>query len=268
VKLGPGQVAVVTGAASGIGLALTKGLVERGLAVVMADIEGQALENAAAFVDGVVLPVRTDISDSRQINELRRRTNEHFGRVDVLVNNAGITTRYAPMWEMDELDWQWSLGVNLWGVVNGVRSFVPQLVERGHGHVVNVASMSGIGTVPWAGPYGVAKHAVVALSETLRAELDARSTGVGVTVVSPGRVRTRITTSERNRPAHLKVNDVYDSVPGRLPVDGESMMEPEQMAVEIIEAIEANRLHCAPGAAVAAMSTRVDRLCEDLKTYA
>jgi NAD(P)-dependent dehydrogenase (short-subunit alcohol dehydrogenase family) len=206
MELTRGQVGVVTGAASGIGLGIAKALADRGLAVVLGDVEEGALQAATKEVGerGVrVLGVKADVSDPGQVEELARRTVEHFGRVDVVCNNAGVATHNKATWEMDELDWQWVLGVNLWGVIHGIRTFVPMLVAQGHGHVVNTASIVGLSYGPEIAPYTASKHAVVAISETMRGELAARAPGVGVTVLCPSYVPTRIGQAERNRPEAL-----------------------------------------------------------------
>ena len=208
MQLTEGQVAVVTGAASGIGLGIATAFAGRGLSVVLADIEGAALASATTAVGdrgAPVLAVPTDVSDPAQVDVLAARTLERFGRVDVVCNNAGVTTDNKCTWEMDEHDWQWVLGVNLWGVIHGIRTFVPRLVAQGHGHVVNTASIVGLSYGPENAPYTASKHAVVAISETLRNELAARAPGVGVTVLCPSYVPTRIGESERNRPASLAV---------------------------------------------------------------
>jgi NAD(P)-dependent dehydrogenase (short-subunit alcohol dehydrogenase family) len=206
MELQEGHVAVVTGAASGIGLGIARAMAGRGLAVVMADVERGALEEAVASVaagGAEALAVQTDVSDADQVDALARRTQERFGRVDVVCNNAGVVTYSKPTWEMDELDWQWVLGVNLWGVIHGIRSFVPTLVAQGRGHVVNTASIVGLSVGPEIAPYTASKHAVVAISETMRGELASRAPGVGVTVLCPSFVPTRIGEAQRNRPADL-----------------------------------------------------------------
>jgi NAD(P)-dependent dehydrogenase (short-subunit alcohol dehydrogenase family) len=221
VKLVAGEVAVVTGAASGIGLALTVALGEAGLRVVMADVEAPALDAAADDLRArghEVLTAVTDVSHYPELESLRDRTLATFGRVDMIVNNAGVVGPWGPCWELDERDWTWTLGVNLWGVVHGIRAFVPALVERRHGHVVNIASMGGLLALPGNAPYAASKHAVVAITESLAAELTAQETGVGATIVCPGQIPTRIRDSARNRPAHLTaVAPLSSWAPGQAP---------------------------------------------------
>jgi NAD(P)-dependent dehydrogenase (short-subunit alcohol dehydrogenase family) len=193
--LAPGRVAVVTGAASGIGLALSRRLSAEGLRVVMADVDGPLLERAAARLEAggrEVLPVTTDVSRPEQVDALRDRALAAFGAVHVVCNNAGVAlSGGATVWETTPAEWEWVLGVNLWGVINGVRTFVPLLLDQGAGHIVNTASIAGL-TSATLGAYSVTKHAVVALSESLSVQLRARGDGVGVSVLCPGWVRTNI----------------------------------------------------------------------------
>ncbi|HEX8934500.1 MAG TPA: SDR family NAD(P)-dependent oxidoreductase, partial [Pseudonocardiaceae bacterium] len=171
-----GQVAVVTGAAQGLGHALAAGFIDRGVSVVLADTATERLHSTAeAFttLGARVLPVITDVSDATAVTALASRALEHFGRVDMVVNNAGITTGNArPLWQTDPQDWQRVLAVNVFGVVYGIQAFVPHLVAAGAGHVVNISSLSGLAATPFAGIYCASKFAVVAISETLRLELE------------------------------------------------------------------------------------------------
>ncbi|MGB6163262.1 MAG: SDR family NAD(P)-dependent oxidoreductase [Pseudonocardiaceae bacterium] len=189
-----GQVAVVTGAAQRLGRALAAGLVDRGVSVALADTAQERLHDTAeAFTarGGQVLPVVTDVSDATAVGALASRTLEHFGRVDVVVNNAGIAVANGrPLWQTDPQDWQRVLAVNLLGVVHGIQAFVPHLVTAGAGHVVNIASLAGLLASPFGSAYCASKHAVVAVSETLRAELDMLGLSIGVTVACPGYLRT------------------------------------------------------------------------------
>jgi NAD(P)-dependent dehydrogenase (short-subunit alcohol dehydrogenase family) len=200
----PGRVVVVTGAASGIGFGLAERFAVEGLHVVMADVEEPALSKAAAALaesGASVLPVVTDVADLSAVEALRDAALSRFGAVHVLCNNAGVGGPHGPLWECPPGEWDWVLGVNLNGVMNGVRAFMPVLLSQDTGHLVNTSSIFGAfaGTL---GPYGVSKHAVTALTETLYFNL--RSQGVahvGVSVLCPGAVRTNFGTSSRNRPA-------------------------------------------------------------------
>lgn len=198
-----GKVAVVTGGASGIGLALARAFVEEGMRVVVADIEAAALERAVAELPAgaEVEAVVCDVSVGAEVDALRDRAVERFGTVHVVCNNAGVSAG-APVWEHSVADWEWVLGVNLWGVVHGIRAFTPLMIEQGEGHIVNTASMAGFTSMPFSAIYNVSKHAVVTLSETLFADLAmVGASGVGVSVLCPGWVQTRIHEAGRNRPA-------------------------------------------------------------------
>lgn len=198
-----GKVAVVTGAASGIGRALAHAFADAGMSVVMADVEADALDVAAADMpEGTeTLAVVCDVSDGAAVDALRDAAVERFGTVHVVCNNAGVGGG-GPVWAQTRDDWDWVLGVNLFGVINGITAFAPLLIEQGEGHIVNTASIAGMISMPWGSTYNVSKHAVVTLSETLWGDLQlAGATGVGVSVLCPGWVQTRIHESHRNRPA-------------------------------------------------------------------
>jgi NAD(P)-dependent dehydrogenase (short-subunit alcohol dehydrogenase family) len=198
-----GKVAVVTGGASGIGLAMARRFAAEGMKVVLADIERPVLarageELAAAGAD--VLAVATDVSQPDDVAALAATTLDHFGDVHLVCNNAGVGSRGLPICELPLQDFAWVIAVNLFGVIHGIQAFLPHLRANGVGHIVNTASTSGLYHLPRMGPYNASKAAVVALSETLRFELDAEGCGVGVSVLCPSWVRTNITTSDRNRP--------------------------------------------------------------------
>jgi NAD(P)-dependent dehydrogenase (short-subunit alcohol dehydrogenase family) len=200
----PGRVAVITGAASGIGLGLAERFAAEGMHVVMADVEEPALAKAAAALAGAgasVLPVVTDVSDRAAVEALRDAALSAFGAVHVVCNNAGVGGPHGPLWECPPGECDWVLGVNLEGVMNGVRTFMPVLLEQDAGHMLNTSSIFGV-FAGILGPYGVSKHAVAALSETLHFNLKSLGvTHVGVSVLCPGAVRTNFGTSARNRPA-------------------------------------------------------------------
>ncbi|MDE3087141.1 MAG: SDR family NAD(P)-dependent oxidoreductase, partial [Acidobacteriota bacterium] len=193
----------VTGAASGIGLAVCRKAAAEGMRVVMADVEEPALESAADDLAGdgaEVLPGVTDVSEAASVTALRDAAVERFGTVHLVHNNAGVSAS-GPVWSVPEEDWRWVIGVNLFGVVHGIRAFVPLLVDQGEGHVVNTGSLAGLLTPPFMGVYNATKHAVVAISETLHKDLQVAGSPVGVSVLCPGFVRTGIGHSERNRPS-------------------------------------------------------------------
>jgi NAD(P)-dependent dehydrogenase (short-subunit alcohol dehydrogenase family) len=200
------KVAVITGAASGIGRALADRCVQEGMRVVLADVEVEALTKAEVSLKAsgaTVLAVRTDVSRARDVEALAERAREAFGAVHLLCNNAGVATE-AAVWESSIAEWEWVMGVNLWGVIHGVRVFVPlMLAQDTECHIVNTASMAGLISGPGVGAYKVTKHGVVTLSETLYHELAERGAKVKVSVLCPGIVNTRILESARNRPGHV-----------------------------------------------------------------
>jgi len=246
-----GKVAVVTGAGSGIGWAMAERFGAEGMAVVLADIEAGALDDATAKLGeaGVdVLAVPTDVTDPASVDALARAAQGHFGAYHVVCNNAGVAGHFGPTWETALEEWRWVLEVNLWGVINGIRSFVPALVAQREGHVVNTASLAGWSAPPTMGPYAVSKHAVLAISESLRAELEALDVGVGVSAVCPGLINTKIMSSERNWPNRLGAEPVVpgDDLTARMrqlltagtTSDG---VEPSAVADAVVAGIKANQ---------------------------
>src|ERR1700722_13530014 len=246
----PGRVAVVTGAASGIGFGLAERFAAEGMHVVMADVEEPALSKAAATVaesGASVLPAVTDVADLSAVEALRDAALSQFGAVHVVCNNAGVGGPHGPLWECPPGEWDWVLGVNLNGVMNGVRAFMPVLLSQDAGHLVNTSSIFGAfaGTL---GPYGVSKHAVTALTETLHFNL--RSLGVthvGVSVLCPGAVRTNFGTSSRNRPARAGPAPVSDEAErasaerfDQLSVLGAS---PAEVAGMVVDGIRSRRFY-------------------------
>ena len=201
-----GKVAVITGGASGIGLAMAHRFGAEGMAVAVADIEPDALDAAGvelrdAGVEVLTLP--TDVTSPEQVQALAAAVIDHFGKVHVVCNNAGVGV-FGGVTETSLEGFAWVVDVNFWGVLYGIRAFLPHLQAAGEGHIVNTASVSGLLTQPGAAAYNVSKFGVVALSEALYYELEMTSSPVGVTVVCPGTVDTNIFDSARNRPAALK----------------------------------------------------------------
>lgn len=199
-----GKVAVVTGAASGIGLAAAERFVAEGMSVVMADIESGELSGQVERMRADGAPVAEfvfDVSDAAQVAALREFTLSTFGSVHLLFNNAGVGGTGRPTWRTAPAVWDWVVGVDLLGVAYGVEAFVPLLVEQGEGHIVNTASEAGLCATPMLGAYHAAKYGVVGLSEALVMEL--AGTGVGVSCLCPELVDTKIFDSARNAPAHL-----------------------------------------------------------------
>ncbi len=197
------RVAVITGGASGIGLATARLLAERGWRLVLADIEADRLHEAARRLGGedAVAEVVTDVASKESVDALAEKTYQRFGRADVVFNNAGVAIS-GPTIDMTHADWTWVLDVDLWGPIHGVEAFLPRMVEQGQGgHVLFTASFAGLAPNFGLGPYCVAKYGVVALAEVLHREL--RQSGIGVSVLCPMRVETEIGRSQRNRPVDL-----------------------------------------------------------------
>jgi NAD(P)-dependent dehydrogenase (short-subunit alcohol dehydrogenase family) len=194
------RVAVVTGASTGIGRAIARAFVDEGMRVVLASQNPDRLDDAVrelAATGEPVLGVPTDVSDEAQVQRLADATLAEFGQVDVVVNNAGVfTPGYA--WELSRADWEWVVGVNLWGPIHAVRVFVPLLLERPEAHFVNVSSAGGLMPARVHGPYCTTKHGVIGLSKALRADLELKGANVGVSVVCPGAVVTAITSQIAN----------------------------------------------------------------------
>ena len=201
-----GRAAVITGAASGIGLAMAKKFAGRGMHLVIADIDEAALTAAAQELTATgarVMPVVMDVSASDDVEALAATAFATYGEVAVLCNNAGVTKR-ARSWDLTLQDWTWVLGVDLWSVIHGVRSFVPRLLaQQTPAHIVNTSSMTGLLPMMDVAAYAVAKTGVVALSECLQMELADEGADIGVSVLSPGFIATNIAASGRHRPADL-----------------------------------------------------------------
>ncbi|HEX7055335.1 MAG TPA: SDR family NAD(P)-dependent oxidoreductase [Burkholderiales bacterium] len=196
-----GRIAAVTGAASGLGRAMALAFADEGMHVALADVADTGEVRAQVEARGVrALAMQVDVSRADEVEGFAAQVEKELGPAALVCNNAGVAPS-AEVWEMSLDDWRWILGVNLWGVINGVRAFTPRLLARDAGHIVNTASVAGLISPPGSGPYNVTKHAVVALSETLHHDLRSRGSAVGVSVLCPAYVPTRIAESERNRPA-------------------------------------------------------------------
>ena len=198
-----GKVAVVTGAASGIGRGIARTAAREGMRLIVADVEEGALADAAAELSELgaeTLAMTTDVSDADSVEQLAATAYERFGAVNLLCNNAGVF-QAGVSWQRTQADWDWVFGVNVWGVLNGIRAFVPRMLEQdGPAHIVNTASMAGLMTVAYSGPYVVSKFAAAALTECLAHDLRAQGSDIGVSCLVPGSVDTQIAHSTRNRP--------------------------------------------------------------------
>jgi NAD(P)-dependent dehydrogenase (short-subunit alcohol dehydrogenase family) len=247
--IAPGRVAVVTGAASGIGFGLAERFAAEGMHVVLADVEEPALAKAATALaesGASVLPVVTDVASLAAVETLRDAALSAFGAVHVVCNNAGVGGPHGPLWECPPGEWDWVLGVNLNGIMNGVRAFMPVLLAQDTGHMTNTSSIFGV-FAGALGPYGVSKHGVTALTETLHFNLKSLGvTHVGVSVLCPGAVRTNFGTSSRNRPerAGPVVLDQAEQASAerfdQLSVLGAS---PAEVATIVVEGIRSGRFY-------------------------
>jgi NAD(P)-dependent dehydrogenase (short-subunit alcohol dehydrogenase family) len=250
-----GKVAVITGAASGIGKALAERLARDGMKLVLADVDEPALQSVAAALGGSggqVLARRVDVSKADQVEALAAAAYERFGAVNLLCNNAGVGAG-GFTWECSLPEWEWVLGVNLWGVIHGVRSFVPRMLAGGQpGHLVNTASVAGLLSVAAMTPYNVSKHGVVTLSESLFHELAMASGGrIGVSVLCPGWVNTRIAESHRNLPAaaaaeataRLQSNPVAAKMAEMLQQQVAGGIPASQVADAVVSAVQEERFY-------------------------
>jgi len=248
------KVAVITGAASGIGKGLATRCVQEGMKVVLADIEEAALKRAASELmsgGADVLTVVTDVSNAESVQYLAQATLTRFNAVHVLFNNAGVAVG-SWVWKNTVADWEWVLGVNLWGVVHGLHSFVPIMLEQQNEcYPVNTSSLAGLVATPGLGVYKASKHAVISLSETLYLELEQLQSKIHVSVVCPMGVHTRIGDSARNRPMRNAESSVTD---GDDPFDtelaqqhwqrvGRDALTPDQLAALIFAGMEENRFY-------------------------
>lgn len=245
------KVAVITGAAEGIGRALAVKAAVEGMKLVLADIDENRLNLLTKSLNSAgtsAISLRTDVSSEDEVKKLAALAYSNFGAVHLLVNNAGVALA-KNAWETTRNDWDWVMGVNLYGVTNGLRAFIPKMIESGEdGHVVNTASIAGLLSEPSMAAYNVSKFGVVTLSEGLHHDLTLRRARVGVSVLCPGWVRTRIAEAERHRPAEER-NDLsrLDKVTASTGVSMfkavQGGMEPEEIAEATFDAVREGRFY-------------------------
>lgn len=249
-----GKVAVVTGAASGIGNGLARRFAKEGMKVVLADVEQGALDKAQreiAATGAQTLAVRTDVTDGSSVASLAEQTVKAFGGVHLVVNNAGVGGDSAFLWEQTEKNWQWVIAVNLMGVAHGIRSFIPIMLEKGEqGHMVNTASMSGFTSGTLQGPYYATKHAVVVMTEMLHHELQQVGAKIGVSLLSPGFAATNIMDADRNRPATFgKPRELSEQEREYREYNRQIMkqgMAPDEIAECVVKGVRANQFYLFP----------------------
>ncbi len=241
-----GKTAVITGGASGIGLAMGETFARQGMNIVLADIEEQALQQATAKLQqggATCIGVVTDVSRSDAVQDLAEQAVAEFGGIHVACNNAGVFTG-GLLWEESLADYRWVMDVNLWGVIHGIRSFLP--IMQGQDcdcHMVNTASMAALTSMPYSGIYNMSKHAVLALSESLYHELAFHSPQVKLSVLCPEAINTGIAQAERNRPAQysdtgdIVSSDARDMVMGSLAASVAGGIDPTIMAERVLQAI-------------------------------
>jgi len=274
-----GKAAVVTGGGSGIGRAVATQLADAGMHVVVADVQQDALDATVSALVGAghrAIGVRTDVSDGDSVQALADAAIAEFGAVHVVHNNAGVGVG-GPIWTHTERDWEWVLGVNLWGVIHGIRVFVPIMLEQGGpAHVVNTASMAGLISVPYLGAYNVSKHGVVTLSETLHRDLRLADSEIGVSVLCPGLVATNIFESQRNRPADLTDDGRATGLSALLEGAGDGratedaigsfgqVLSPDEVGAAVVDAVRTDRFYVLthPDITRTLVRTRLDDVVE------
>ena len=242
-----GKTAIVTGAASGIGLGLAEKFAKERMQVVMADVEEEALNKAVEKLKKHqyrVKGISADVLIQESMKELFDKSIEAYGNIHILCNNAGIGANSGnkAIWEINKTDWDWSLGVNFYGVLHGLQTFVPHMIDHGEeGHIVTTVSLAGL--LPGAGTYGVSKHAALALTQGLNRDLIARDSKINSSVLCPGFVNTNIMNSERNRPQHLVSNNQIDTNEQQMEVFNfllKNGKEPSEIADIVFEGIKDN----------------------------
>lgn len=249
-----GKTAVVTGAASGIGRALAERFAQARMQVVLADIEKDALDRAVQELEQRqhrVIGVVANTMVRESVEALAKRAVDEFGKVHIVCNNAGIAAMAGgikPIWEVSDRDWQWVMGVNFYGVLYGIQAFVPGMLAHGEeGHIVNTASLAGV--MPGGGTYGVSKHGVLSLTETLHQNFTMMGAKIGASVLCPGFVNTNIFDAERNRPKDLATASGGAAVPGMAEMARGMLAagkQPADVAEIVFKSIQENRFYILP----------------------
>jgi NAD(P)-dependent dehydrogenase (short-subunit alcohol dehydrogenase family) len=266
-----GKTAIVTGAASGIGLGIATALAEAGANVVMADIQKEAVEQAAHGLSGTnkrVMPVRIDVTQEQSVRDALAEAERNFGKLHIACNNAGVPMHGTRLNDLPPADWEFVIGVNVWGIIHGIRHFVPAILKHGEdGHIVNTASVAGFqnrrGTDQ--GPYSMSKYAAVSLSEALEHEL--AGTPVGVSILCPGPINTNIARGARNRPDHMggpQIRATDEAVLAeRLATTG---IEPKIVGERVVDAIRMRAFYAFVGAVPADVIRARHRRIEEALT--
>lgn len=249
-----GKVAVITGAASGIGRGIAEKCVKEDMKVVLADIEEEALietEKELKAIEATVMAVVTDVSKASDVEKLAQKTIKEFGAVHLLFNNAGVSLRTL-LWEHSLADWKWILSVNLWGIIHGIKYFTPIMLNQNvESHIINTASIMGL--MPASDIYSITKHSIVALSEALSGQLASKSSKVKVSVLCPGFIKSKILYSERNRPTKLLNDPNKVIIHPEMEVNLKAMrqmnengMDPFEMADNLFQAIKNEEFYIFP----------------------
>jgi NAD(P)-dependent dehydrogenase (short-subunit alcohol dehydrogenase family) len=242
-----GRVAVVTGAASGIGRGMARAFASQGMRLVLSDVEAGRLEAVGEELRGAgreAIEVVTDVSDPGSVDALAARAYDQYGAAHVLCNNAGVLNDNVPTWESSVEEWEWVLGVNLMGVAHGIRSFVPKMIAGGEaGHIVNTASMAGLIAGTANAIYYASKHAVVSISECIQNEFNQRKAPIGVSVLCPGPVQTEIVEADRNRPDAPAVSEEARENRARFQRFLDSGVKPDDVGRLVVDSVKEGRFY-------------------------
>lgn len=260
-----GRVAAITGAGSGIGRAIALAFAAEGMHVALADVNEAGLaqtRNLLASYPARIFSMRVDVSKNAEVDAFAQRCVEELGGIHVVCNNAGVFLS-GPLWEHGEAEWQWLLGVNLMGVVHGVRAFAPRLIAQDEGHIVNTASVAGLISPPGMGAYNVSKHAVVALSESLHHDLRERGSRVGVSVLCPAYVPTAIADSRPPEPVAKSGERLVKEASLKKAVAA-GKLSAEDVARAVVAAVKENRFYVLTHPAIkGAVRARMEDVLEE-----